>query len=87
MSFYFSEKPLFCRIQYGYLCTFGDKLILYDYESIPLVSNTRWAYVRPRLLASNSSLYTTDNGAKFGNVGDNCLGRSRLFPLVGFQIV
>ena len=39
--------------------TFGGKLILYDYESIPLVSNTIWAYVRPRLLASNSSLYTT----------------------------
>ena len=40
--------------------TFGGKLILYDYESIPLVSNTIWAYVRPRLLASNSSLHTTN---------------------------
>ena len=39
--------------------TFGGKLILYDDESIPLVSNTIWAYMRPRLLASNSSLYTT----------------------------
>ena len=41
--------------------TFGGKLILYDYESIPLASNTRWAFVRPRLLASNSSIYTTTN--------------------------
>ena len=27
---------------------------------MPLVSNTLWAYMRPRLLVSNSSLYTTD---------------------------
>ena len=41
--------------------TFDGKLILYDYESLPLASNTRYPYVRPRLLASNSSLYTTRN--------------------------
>ena len=61
MSFCFSEKSLFCRIQYGCLVLLlVGKLILYDYESIPLVSNTGWAYMRPRLLASNSSLYTTE---------------------------
>ena len=34
-------------------------MILYDYESIPLASNYWAGYVRQRLLASNTRLYTT----------------------------
>ena len=58
-DFTFLRSYFFCRIQYGCLFTFGGKLILYDYESISLVSNTGWTYMRPQLLASISSLYTT----------------------------
>ena len=35
-------------------------MILYDYESIPLASNYWAGYVRQRLLASNTRLYTTN---------------------------